>query len=61
MQRAIADGHDPSELIVMAAGPHPTGLLYRYVVEDLMPLVTQSLEAEGATSPQPSTADPVVR
>lgn len=61
MERAIADGHDPGKLIVMAAGPHPTGLLYRYVVEDLMPLVIRTLEAEGAVRPSPSAARPLVR
>jgi hypothetical protein len=41
--RAEADGHRPGELIVMAAGPHPTRLLYSYVVQDMLPEVTKAL------------------
>jgi len=41
--RARADGHEKSELIVQAAGPHPRGLLHGYVVEDLMPHISRAL------------------
>lgn len=44
-ERAQADGHTIDELIDLSAGPHPSGLLYRYVVERMLPLVDGLLEA----------------
>jgi lysophospholipase L1-like esterase len=43
MERAVADGHTIASLIDTSKGPHPTGLLYGYVVESLLPLVEQAL------------------
>jgi hypothetical protein len=58
MRRAEADGHDASQLLVLTAGPHPTGLLYGYVVEDLMPQVIQSLEGADVVEVPPAAASP---
>ena len=44
--RARGDGHEPSTLITHAAGPHPTGLLYRYVAESTLPTVEKLLGPE---------------
>ena len=41
--RAKADGHRQEELLTFAAGPHPTGLLYRYVAESMLPHVEMLL------------------
>lgn len=46
LARAEADGHPIQDLIVYAAGPHPTGLLYRYVVRDMLPEVVRALDLE---------------
>ncbi len=46
MSRALADGYKPTELFVNAAGPHPTGILYGYIVEDMLPLVATQLKLE---------------
>lgn len=41
--RAVEAGHKPGHLIVMAAGPHPTRLLYGYVVQQMIPEVEKAL------------------
>jgi len=43
LTRAMANGHDDSELMMMAAGPHPRGLLYAYVAEAMVPWVVTAL------------------
>ena len=43
LERAVADGHTIPTLIDTSQGPHPTGLLYRYVVDSLLPLVERAL------------------
>jgi hypothetical protein len=45
--RAKGDGHDPAALLTFAAGPHPTGLLYRYVAESTVPHVEMLLRQAG--------------
>jgi prolyl oligopeptidase len=42
-KQAVEDGHTGPELIVDAVGPHPTRLLYRYVVDLLLPVVDRLL------------------
>ena len=42
---ALADGHQSRQLFVIAAGPHPTALLYGYVVESLLPPLEAALAA----------------
>jgi hypothetical protein len=44
--RAKGEGHDPSTLLTYVAGPHPTGLLYRYVAESTVPTVEDLLRDE---------------
>jgi hypothetical protein len=43
LERARAAGHGRSELIDHRSGPHPSGLLYRYVVESMRPVVAATL------------------
>jgi len=45
--RARADGHSQQALLNFAAGPHPTGLLYRYVAESAVPQVEMALRQGG--------------
>ena len=45
-ERAVADGHAIRELIDLSAGPHPTALLYRYIVESLVPVVDAAVEVD---------------
>jgi lysophospholipase L1-like esterase len=45
LQQAIGDGHGRLELIDYRSGPHPTRLLYAYVVEAMLPVVESTLEA----------------
>jgi hypothetical protein len=47
LQRATADGHERAALLTFAAGPHPTGLLYRYVAESAAPHVEMLLRQAG--------------
>ena len=47
VRRASADGHDRTEILSFAAGPHPTGLLYRYIAESMLPQVEKDLRAKG--------------
>ena len=50
LARARADGHSLDDLVVMAAGPHPRALLYRYIVESMIPRVLAiGPHDEGAT------------
>jgi len=44
LARARAEGHGRSDLVDERAGPHPTGLLYAHVVEDMLPRVLATLE-----------------
>jgi hypothetical protein len=46
MARALAAGNKPLDLFVNAAGPHPTQILYAYIVEDMLPLVATHLELD---------------
>jgi hypothetical protein len=43
LERAVHDGHAIPALIDRSAGPHPTGLLYRYFVESLVPAIEEAL------------------
>ncbi len=45
--RAKRDGHPRAALLTFAAGPHPTGLLYRYVAESTVPHVEMLLRQAG--------------
>jgi len=40
-------GHSQAALLTFAAGPHPTGLLYRYVAESTVPHVEMLLRQAG--------------
>ncbi len=44
LQLALAEGRKMGELIVYAAGPHPTGLLYTYVVSAMLPRIVEGLK-----------------
>jgi hypothetical protein len=52
--RAQHDGHRRDALIVQAAGPHPTGLLYRYVAESIASVVVAELAARKGIEPADS-------
>lgn len=52
--RAKGDGHDQKSLLNFAAGPHPTGILYRYVAESTLPAVETLLRDEGLELGAPS-------
>ena len=45
--RAKKDGQPQAALLTFAAGPHPTGLLYRYVAESTLPHVEMLLRQAG--------------
>lgn len=45
VRRAAEDGYDLSDLVDVSMGSHPTALLYRYVVESILPEVETSLVA----------------
>jgi lysophospholipase L1-like esterase len=49
LRRALSDGFAEDDLIVYAAGPHPREILYRYIVEQMLPEVVRLLGL-----PQPS-------
>jgi hypothetical protein len=55
MRRARSDGHEPATLLTYPAGPHPTGLLYRYVAESTVPTVEWLLPdvSAGAAAREP--------
>jgi lysophospholipase L1-like esterase len=44
--RAMADGYVYDDLFVSAAGPHPTRILYGYIVEDMLPVVAAQLKLD---------------
>ncbi len=46
-KRAVEDGHTGPDLIVDAVGPHPTRILYRYLVGLLVPAVGRVLAESG--------------
>jgi hypothetical protein len=48
-ERAVGRGHEIPSLIDTSAGPHPTGLLYGYVVESLLPVVEAQLGIAAAS------------
>lgn len=50
--RAKRDGHSREALLSFAAGPHPTGLLYRYVAESMVPHVEMLLRHAGVDLPR---------
>ncbi len=45
LRRSVRAGHKRPELIDERAGPHPSRLLYAYVVEDMVPAVEAALAA----------------
>ncbi len=49
LARARRDGHPNEALIIDAAGPHPTGLLYGYVARSIAPVVVGALGSELET------------
>lgn len=53
--RAVQAGHESRELIVDAVGPHPTRVLYRYLVDQLAPMVDRVLAESnsGGSIPRP--------
>ena len=55
LARAAQSGHQRPELIDERAGPHPTRLLYGYVVEDMLPAVEAALSTWHGL---PGRADP---
>lgn len=42
-ERAVSEGHSISSLIDRSAGPHPTALLYAYIVDSLVPVVEDAI------------------
>jgi lysophospholipase L1-like esterase len=57
--RAQEDGQPYGALITLAAGPHPTGVLYRYVAESAVPHVEMLLRQAGVDLPRAErTSDP---
>jgi hypothetical protein len=59
LARAARDGHGASDLIDHRAGPHPSRLLYAYIVESMLPEVERTLEAWHGIelgAPSPSAA-----
>jgi len=51
MRRALAEGHGIEALIDRRAGPHPSGLLYGYVVQAMLPMVEDTLAAWHGLAP----------
>ena len=49
LERAVAAGHAIDDLIDLSAGPHPTGLLYAFIVEALVREVDHVLAQAVAT------------
>jgi hypothetical protein len=49
--RARAAGYRHDELIVRAAGPHPTEILYGFVAESLQPVVQRLLAGHHGIRP----------
>jgi lysophospholipase L1-like esterase len=50
VRRASADGHDQAALFKFVAGPHPTGLLCRYIAESTLPEVEKALHGRERES-----------
>ncbi|MFP6605229.1 MAG: GDSL-type esterase/lipase family protein [Myxococcota bacterium] len=48
-ERAVADGHAIRSLIDLSAGPHPTALLYGYLLESLVPVIEDTLALSKPT------------
>lgn len=44
LERAYRDGYQAADLFVNAAGPHPTGILYGYIAESMVPVVADTLK-----------------
>jgi hypothetical protein len=42
--RASQDGYEHEDLFIWGAGFHPTGLLYGYVVDSMVPVVAEQLK-----------------
>jgi len=55
LARASREGYRRGQLIDERAGPHPTGLLYGYVVEDLLPVVEALLSTRHALAGRPDS------
>jgi lysophospholipase L1-like esterase len=57
VNRARGEGHEQEKLLWHAAGPHPTGLLYRYVAESTVPTVERLLpDVKTGASARKTTA-----
>ncbi len=52
--RAWRDGYRNKDLIVNAAGPHPTGILYGYIVDSMVPVVRSLLSQQAQQDPDVS-------
>ena len=50
MARARADGFHRADLIDERSGPHPSGILYGYVVEAMLPWVERTLALRSGPS-----------
>jgi lysophospholipase L1-like esterase len=48
LRRAIGEGYKVPDLVVNAVGPHPTRILYRYLVDELAPTVDRVLAESRA-------------
>lgn len=53
-QRALDEGLRDVQLFVFSAGPHPSRVMYRYIVESMLPHVERAL---GLESPRASAPD----
>jgi hypothetical protein len=51
--RTRNDGYDHAAILNFNAGPHPTGLLYRYIAESTLPEVERALREKGRLTPRP--------
>jgi lysophospholipase L1-like esterase len=58
LARAQRDGHPQAALLTFGAGPHPTGLLYRYVAESTLPHVEMLLRQAGVDLRRDDAGDP---
>lgn len=50
LERAVAAGHAIPALIDTSTGPHPSGILYGYVVDSLLPVVEGALGLHDAAA-----------
>jgi len=55
LERARSDGFTTDELIVNAAGPHPREILYRYIVDQMLPEVVRLLGLPQPSGPRHSS------